>query len=691
MKNIIGTSVFRSDAPDKVRGRSVFAADLMIEGTLHVSLARSKVAHAVLKGVRVPPLPEGCHVFTAKDLYSNLVPSIMNEQPVLASDRIRCHGEPFAIVAAPTKELADSLAASIEPELEVLDTVNSIADALDPSKPALFEKGNICSTFHSEKGDVDKGFAESFLTVQGEFETPTQIHGFLETESAVTYIDEDGKLVICSSTQNAYGDLREASAVTGRPQSEIISRAATVGGAFGGKDGYYVSVFPAVVTHLTGKPAKYVYSREENIRYGMKRHKSISRAKVGFARDGRILAADCSILLDTGAYAVLGSSVLKLAMEVFCGAYDISNVRLDGKLLYTNHAPGSAMKGFGAPQSAMAFENLLNRAAAKLGIDPVQIRIKNAIHTGQKGSMGGVHEHAIGLEEALIKFSKSDFYREMTEHPEKDCGYGIAVGMKSSGLGKHVPDTCHAAIRKTGDRYVIRTSIVDLGQGSCTALAQIAAQALNVPYEAIEMQMGSTEGNPDSGSTAASRSTYVCGNAILEAAKKIRAGSGYAEGQSSYPEPSGEAVHAFFAFLVQGAKVKTDPVTGKTDVLWMHSTTDAGRIINPALLDGQVFGGVSMSLGMTLSEEIRYRDGKALENGMGNYLMPTALDVPLLTNEFVEKPESSGPYGAKGMAELPTVAVAPAITTAVCSLYEDLEINSIPIDRTAVLKSRRKR
>ena len=691
MKNIIGTSVFRSDAPDKARGRSVFADDLMIPGTLHVSLARARVAHAILKGVKVPPIPDGCFVFTAKDLHSNLVPSIMNEQPVLASEHIRCHGEPFAIVAAPTKELADSIAASIEPELEVLETVDSIADALDPSKPSLFGKGNVCSTFHSEKGDVENGFRESFLTVEGDFETPTQIHGFLEPEGAVTYIDEDGKMMIVASTQYAFGDLREASAVTGRPQSEIRAMAATVGGAFGGKDGYYVSVFPAVVTHLTGKPAKYIYSREENIRYGMKRHKSISHAKVGFSKDGRILAADCSILLDTGAYAVLGTSVLKLAMEVFCGAYDIPNVRLDGKLLYTNHAPGSAMKGFGAPQSAMAFETLLNRAASKLGIDPVQIRIINAIHKGQKNSMGGVHEHAIGLEEALRKFSESDFYREMTQHPEKDCGYGIAVGMKSSGLGKFVPDTCHVTIRKTGGGYIVRTSIVDLGQGSRTTLSQIAAQALGVPFEAIDMQMGCTDGNPDSGSTAASRSTYVCGNAILDAARKIREGADEATGSCAFPEPKDEAVHAFFAFLVQGAKVKTDPVTGKTDVLWMHSTTDAGRIINPALLDGQVFGGISMSIGMTLSEQIRYRDGKALENGMGNYIIPTALDVPKLTNEFVEKPEESGPFGAKGMAELPTVAVAPAITTAVCSLYEDLEINSIPIDRTAVLKSRRKR
>ena len=690
MQNLTGTSVFRSDAPDKVRGKAVYTADLMMEGTLHVSLARSKAAHAVLKGVKIPALPGGCFVFTAKDLHENYIPSIFSEQPVLASDRIRYQGEAFAIAAAPTKELADSIAASIEPELEILDTVDSIADALDPSKPSLFEKGNICTTFHSDKGDVEKGFAESSLVLEGEFETPVQIHGFLEPEAAVSYIDENGKLVLVSSTQNAFGDLYTASVATGRPQSEIISRAATVGGAFGGKDGNTAQVYAAVVTHLTGKPARYVYSREENIRYGMKRHKSITHAKVGFSKDGKILAAQCSMLLDTGAYALLGPSVLRLGLEHFTGAYSIPNVSLDGKLLYTDHAPASAMRGFGAPQAAMAFENLLNRASAKLGIDPVEIRKINAIHKGQAGPMGGVNEHEIGLEEALDRFRQSAFYTEMTQHPEKDCGYGMAVGMMSSGLGKHIPDTCYVTIEKNKEGYTVRTSLIDIGQGSRTVLSQIAAQALDVPFGAIDMQMGCTTGNADSGSTAASRSTFICGNAILEAAKKIRSGAEHAESSFAFPEASGEAIHTYFAFIVQGAKVKVDPATGKTDVLWIHCTTETGKVINPALLDGQVFGGVSMSLGMTLSEEIRYKNGKSLENGLGNYILPTALDVPKLTNEFVEKPEASGPYGAKGMAELPTVAVAPAITTAVCSLYEDLEINKVPIDRTQVLKSRRR-
>ena len=689
-KNCVGVSAARLDGPDKVTGRAVYTADIHMEGTLEVSLVRSPVAHAMLKGIRAPHLPDGCFLFTASDIADNHIPSIFSEQPVLASDHIRYQGEALAIVAAPTKELADKLVSKVELDLDVLQTVDGIEDALKEDSPHLFENGNICSTFHSEKGDTEKAFAECSLIVEGSFETPVQIHGFMEPEAAFCCIDDKGRLSIVSSTQNAYSDLYTAAAATGRDHETITSRAATVGGGFGGKDGNTAQVYPAVVTHLTGKPSRFIYSREENIRWGMKRHRSLTHAKIGFSKDGHILAADCSMLLDTGAYAMLGPSVLRLGIEHFTGAYHIPNVKLDGKLLYTNHAPASAMRGFGAPQAAFAFENLLNRAAAKLGLDQLAIRKINAVHKGQKGPMGGENEHEIGLEEALDKFAQSPFYMEMKNNPVPGYGYGLAVGMMSSGLGKHVPDTCHVIIDRTEEGFTVRTSLVDIGQGSQTALAQIAAQALGTDVCRIDMQMGQTDGNQDSGSTAASRSTFVCGNAIIQAAQKIKEGQDHAEGVCAFPEASGEAIHTYFAFMVQGAKVKINPESGAVDPVWMHSTTETGCVINPTLLNGQIFGGIAMSLGMTLSEQIRYRNGITLENSLANYILPSSMDVPRLTNDFVEKEEPTGPFGAKGMAELPTVAVAPAVTSAVSSLMGGLEINRLPIDRMEILKAGRK-
>jgi CO/xanthine dehydrogenase Mo-binding subunit/RimJ/RimL family protein N-acetyltransferase len=688
MYDTVGKSENRLDAPDKVTGRAIYTADIRMDGVLEVSLVRSPVAHAVLKGIKAPAIPEGCYLFTARDLKQNFIPSIFSEQPVLAYDRIRYQGEAVAIVAAPTKQVADELASKVELDLEVLRTVDAIEDALDEGFPKLFENGNICSSFHSDKGDVDSAFKGCDLVLEGSFETPVQIHGFMEPEAAFCHIDDDGRLSLISSTQNAYADLYTVATATGRDPATITSRAATVGGAFGGKDGNTAQVYAAVVTHLTGQPARFVYSREENLRWGMKRHSSKTHAKVGFSKDGHIIAADCSMLLDGGAYALLGPSVLRLGLEHFTGAYSVPNVRLDGKLLYTNHAPASAMRGFGAPQAAFAFENLLNRAAAQLGISQLAIRKINAIHKGQKGPMGGENEHEIALSEALDKFSQSDFYREMTENPEKGCGYSIAVGMMSSGLGKHIPDTCHVTIDRNGDAYTVRTSLVDIGQGSQTVLAQIAAEALGVDIRCIDMQMGQTDNNADSGSTAASRSTFVCGNAILRAAAAIRKGADHAEESYSFPEASGEAIHTYFAFMVQGAKVRINPVSGAVEVLWMHSTTDTGQVINPTVFYGQVFGGVAMSLGMTLSEQIRYRDGISAENSLANYIMPTAMDVPRLTGDYKVKLEPTGPFGAKGMAELPTVAVAPAISSAVCSLVPGLELNRLPIDRMEILKAR---
>lgn len=687
----IGKSINRPDSFDKARGKALYTDDYSFENMLYVSLVRSPVSHAMLKKITVPQLQEGTYCFTASDIVKNLIPSIMNDQPILAYDHIRYQGEPVAIVAAPSKEQADEIAGSVCLEYEELPVVEDMELALADDSAKLFDSGNLCTEFNSDKGDINKAFSECFLTVEDSFSTPMQIHGFMEPEAAVTYIDGEGRLSIISATQNPSGDLYTAVNATGRTADKISSKAAVVGGAFGGKDGNTAQVFAAVVTHLTERPAKYIFSREENIRWGLKRHSSETRAKIGFDKYGRILAADCSMLLDTGAYALYGPAVLGLGMEHFTGCYAIDNVRLRGKLVYTNHAPASAMRGFGAPQAAMAFENLLNRAAAALGISQLEIRKKNAVRQGQAGPMGGKLEHSIGLAEALEVFEDSDFYKEMALSPEKDCGYGIAVGMMSTGLGKNVPDKCYCSAEEKNGEYFIRTDLVDLGQGSQTVLSQIAAQALGVPVGKVHLLLGEADFNACSGSTAASRSTFIGGHSITKAIEQIKSGKKYAEVYATFPEATGEAIHAYFSFIVQGAKVKVDRYTGKVDVLWIHNAIETGNVINPRLLDGQVFGGVSMSVGMALSEQIRYRNGISREHSLADYILPTAMDIPKLTNRIVSADEPTGPFGAKGMAELPTVAVAPAITSAVADLYPGILLNSLPIDRVKILQTERRK
>lgn len=685
----IGTSPVRFDTPDKAMGRALYTADYTAPDMLHVVLVRSQHAHGRLLAVEVPPLEEGTFCFTAKDLPHNLLPSVMNDQPVLAEDHIRYEGEPVAIVAAPTLEKARELAGQVKLRVSPLPVVEDMRLALAEDAPKLFPQGNLCSEFHSCKGDPDGAFPGCALVLEETYHMPVQIHGFLEPEAAFTCWDESGRLALISSTQNAFADRGTIAAVLGLDPERITSRAATVGGAFGGKDGNTAQIFAAVVTWYTKRPAKLVFTREENIRYGMKRHNACVHVKLGFTGEGRLEVFDGEMWMDTGAYAILGPAVLGLGTEHMTGPYHVPHVRLNSWLAYTNHAPASAMRGFGAPQTAMAVESLMNLAAEKLGLTPLEIRLRNAIHRGQPGPMGALMEHSVGFEEALRQFAESDFYKEMTEHPEPGCGYGMAAGMMSSGMGKHVPDTATAEIERIGsDKYRVRVGLVDIGQGSQTVLGMIAAEALGVPLPAVEVVMGDTEQTTDGGSTAASRTTYVCGNAVLQAAEQIRAGADRARASFAFPEIPGEdGVHAIFGFIVQGAKVRVNPVTGAVHVLSVHNTTEAGRIIHPEMMAGQIFGGIAMSTGYAVSEQIRYRDGHAMEDSFSNYVMPTAMDAPSMTSDDVPFSEESGPYGAKGVAEASTVALAPAVSAAVRQLCPGLHITTLPIDREEVLRA----
>lgn len=687
MSKLVGTSAVRLDVPDKATGKALYTADYAAPHMLHVVLVRSQLAHGKLLGVQIPPLQAGAYCYTAADIPVNVLPSIMNDQPVLAAEKVRYMGEPVAIVAAPTLRQARSIAAQVKVELDPLEVVEDMQAALEPACTRVFEKGNLCSEFHSEKGDIETDFSHCAFVLEETFRMPVQAHGFLEPEAAFTYKDEAGRLCLISSTQNAFADRAMIAAVLQIPPEQIASRAATVGGGFGGKDGNTAQIFAAVVTYCTGRPARCVFSREENIRYGMKRHNAVVYAKMGFNDRGKALAFEGKMWMDTGAYAILGPAVLGLGTEHMTGPYYIPSVKLDGWLAYTNHAPASAMRGFGAPQSAMAVEHLMNEAAERLGLDPLEIRLRNAIHRGQSGPMGAAMDFSVAFEEALKLFGESDFYQEMKHRPQPGVGYGIAAGMMSSGMGKHVPDTSIAQIEKLAeDHYVVRVGLVDIGQGSETILAMIAADALEVPLSAIDMRMGNTEEATDSGSTAASRTTYGCGNAIVEAAKKIRQGERYAEGICVFPEIPGEdGVHSMFAFIVQGAKLKVDPVTGTVDLLDVHNVTEAGNIINPTMMAGQIFGGIAMSTGYALSEQIRYKEGCSLETDFASYVMPTALDAPRMVNENVPAYEETGPYGAKGVAEASTVALAPAIAAALKQLCPHLRATELPLDREKIL------
>ena len=712
---------------DKATGRAMYAGDYREEGMLHLALVRSTVSHGRILHMDLSGLPEDVLVFTAGDLAENVIEDVIEDQPVLADRVVRFLGEPMAIVAADTREQARMAAALVKVEYEVLPIVRDVVDAADPSFPAIHEGGNLLVDFGNEKGCVEAGFGESALILEEDFETPIQDHGYMEPEACFATIDSQGRLLAYTSTQNVFHDHRMICRALGLDGAQVRVKAAAVGGGFGGKDGNTAQIFAAAAAWLSKRPARLVFDRRESLETSFKRHGVSMHVKMGFGRDGRILAFDGTGDLDTGAYAALGPAVLGLFTEHFAGPYEIPNVRLKSRLFYTNKPVAHAMRGFGAPQGAFATETLISRAAGLLHMDPIEIRMLNALTPGAEGSLGQKMEHCVDFKGALELIRQSPLWRSRETETDPYVGYAVAGGHLSCGLGKNIPDTARVTVEeREAGQYVIRIGFVDIGQGSRTALHAMAADALGTDLDHIELIMSDTVETFDCGSTAGSRSTFIAGNAMLEAVKDFkerrasgdgsnRTGGGAAqadpgaappdpgtaqpdsptghpdrgEGQAAFPESSKSFAtpgfpHAMYTFIAQAVKLRIDPVTGNVILLDVAAATEAGRVINPLSMAGQIQGGVAMSIGFALGENCVFRDGQLLNRDFSTYLMPTALDVPHIDSYHVDAYEESGPMGVKGAAEVSTVSIAPAIGAAITQV-SGAQLNSLPFDIDKIL------
>ena len=396
--------------------------------------------------------------------------------------------------------------------------------------------------------------------------------------------------------------------------------------------------------------------------------------------------------------------MLGLFTEHFAGPYDIPNVNIKSRLWYTNKPAAHAMRGFGAPQGAFATETLISRAAGKLGLDPIEIRLKNALETGKYGALGQKMEHCVDFKGALELIRASDLWKSREANRDPYVGYGIAGGHLSCGLGKNIPDTASVVVEETKPGYYrIRVGFVDIGQGSRTALKAMAADALETDLDHIEMIMSDTAETLDCGSAAGSRSTFIAGNALLAAVKEFRrkraeeggAAPLAATGHASFPE-SAKAFstpgfpHAMYTFIAQAVKLRLDPVTGNVILLDVAAATEAGRIINPLSMAGQIQGGVAMSVGYALGENCVFEDGRLLNADFSTYLMPTSLDVPHIASYHVDAYEQAGPMGVKGAAEVSTVSIAPAIGGAIEQI-SGARLNSLPFDIDKILQAMEKK
>lgn len=748
--NIVGRSIPRTDALPLVTGTALFTDDIPSPpGTLFLATKRSDYAHAKILSIdysNAEKIDGVTRVITAKDIPGeNSYGKIIRDIPVLAEDKVRSYADAVALVVAESYEIAQAGCDAVKVVYEELPAIFDPEESLSENAPQIQPKGNLLYEFNIIKGDAEKGFEECDVIVEDEFSTPRVDHAQLEPEAALAYFDDTGKLCIKAPTQHVYFDRLNIIRALGLPKDDVRVIQPPVGGAFGKREDVYGQIHCALAAFLIRKPVRTVYTREETLRYTQKRHPAIMKVKVGATKDGKLVAFKADVLTDTGAYASWGQNVLRKVCVHISGPYEIPNVRVHGKSVYTNNIFCGAMRGFGTPQAVFASESLLDMLAEKLKMDPLELRKINSFKPGSKTATGQVVTNTPGRKtiELAEKYINWNQKKEQPDEKHLRKGRGIASLWYGIGFGAGIPDHGNAIVEITADgKAKVLVSTVDYGQGSNTIFPQIAAETLGLSVENIEMITGDTDTTPNCGSTVATRQTFITGNAIKNTcdilAKDIRTVSsillectpddivlkdnkaytadlensvtlknvfsmfseygkplrreGFFKGEkyTQHLDPKtgqGNAYHPI-AYGTQIAEVTVNTNTGKVVVDKIIACHYIGKAINPESVRGQIIGGISMGWGYALTEDSLDKDGHCIADNFGNYKLMRSTDIPKYEVILLEESESTGPYGAIGIGEPPTVATAPAITNAVYDAI-GVRITSLPITSKKVLEALR--
>lgn len=699
--NAVGQRVRRPDAPDKVKGTAVYIEDLDFAGSLLGGVLRSPHPHARIRRLdasRARSVPGVRAVVTSADIPGrNVVPMVQSDWPVLADQFVRHVGEAVALVAAETREaLAEALAA-ISVEYEPLVSLLDMEDAL--------HAGEVMAHWKIRRGSADAAFGRSDLVVvEGTYRTPYQEHAYIEPNGMIAVPDGAG-VIVYGSMQCPFYVQKAVASVLGCDLSRARIVQTVTGGGFGGKEDApsLPGAHAALLARESGRPVRLILTREEDMAVMSKRHPGRVRLRLGATPRGEIFAAEVDYLLDGGAYATLSPVVLWRGTIHACGPYRVPNVKVDARVVRTHKVPCGAFRGFGEPQVVFAVETAMDELAEKLGVDPLELRLRNALRAGDETATGHVLEGSVGFEEVLRRVADSaGWARKRAEYEKQSgtvrrgiglasCFYGVGLGA----MGKHLNPAGASVMVAADGSVTVAVGTTEIGQGMVTVLSQIAAEALGCPVELVHVVEADTSRVPDSGPTVASRTTVMSGNAIRDAAAKIRAcmepviadsGLSWREAVTqcvqrqvglaahgwSVPPPTtfdlqtgqGQA-YICYAFSANVVEVEVDTETGETRVLSVHSGHDSGRIINPTTGEGQVEGGVVQGLGYALVEEHHLKDGRILNDQFSTYIIPTPMDTPEIHTVLVERPFEWGPYGAKGLGEAPIIAVAPAVTSAI--------------------------
>jgi CO/xanthine dehydrogenase Mo-binding subunit len=725
-KHIVGQPVPRKEGREKLTGRALYVDDLVFPGMLHGATVRSPVARGRLRGIRFAPgLPwNEFTIVTAPDIPGrNCIYLDSYDQPCLAADRVNHPEEPVVLLAHAEKHLLEEARRAVQLAIEPLPAVFTIEDSLAKNQ-IVWGEDNVFKSFLVEKGDVDRAWAEAAFIVEGEYETGAQEQLYIEPQGMIAMAAPGEGVTVWGSLQCPYYIQKALAPLFGLPTEKIRIIQTETGGGFGGKEEYpsMIAAHAALLAWKSGRPVKIIYDRVEDMAATTKRHPSRTRHRTGVAPDGRIVAMDIDFTLDGGAYMTLSPVVLSRGTIHAAGPYRCPNVRIRSRVVATNAPPHGAFRGFGAPQSMFALERHLHRVAKAAGLGPDELRRRNLLREGETTAVGQVVREKIDLERMMDRaFELSDYHAKLErfqrENPARCVkkGIGFAVfyhGSGFTGSGEvHLRSVVNLEATAEGRARILAAS-VEMGQGTNTMFAQIAAEALGIDPDQVEIATPDTAQVPNSGPTVASRTCMIVGKLVETAAREIKqkllhsgclAGAcgpeefraacrdyvaryGPLKAVAEYhPPPAihwdekqyrGDAYSAY-AWAVYVAEVSVDVTTGEARVDDFVALQEVGKVINPVLAAGQIEGGIAQAVGYALYENVVWQEGRMVNCQMTNYIMPTAADLPRIRVFFEERPYPYGPSGAKGLGELPMDGTAPAVLNAI-EQATGLSINRIP-------------
>ncbi|HEY7467255.1 MAG TPA: xanthine dehydrogenase family protein molybdopterin-binding subunit [Dehalococcoidia bacterium] len=723
---VLGQPIGRVDGVEKVTGSAVYTSDLPLEGVLWGKVLYSPHAHARIVSIdasAAKSLPGVLAVITGADVGSGLYGSNLKDMPILARDRVRFVGERVAAVTAVDEDTAQAALDLIEVDYEELPAVFDLDEAMSPGAPVIHPDfntyegvtatpgpgpfgglaplktpSNVYTSRSSDRGDLDKGFAEADLVLENTYFTQRQHQGYLEPQNCAVYVDPEGRINIWAGSKMPHGTKMGLAGVIGVDAGSVLVHHTYIGGDFGAKATPVLLPICYHLARVTGRPVRMVNDYLDELLAGNPRHATMVRYRTGVKRDGAITALHVQFYVNGGAYGAFKPGGIIFGPEQAAGPYNVKNTRIEAAHVYTNTIPGGYMRGPGESQAVFAIESHIDELAHAVGLDPVDFRMKNLVGEGDEAAFGVTFEH-VRARETLQAAVDAANYRAPKP---KNVGRGVAIGERPPGGG-----IGNASITFNPDGTVsLGTPIFDQGSGTYTIMIQMAAEELNLPLDRITLDIWNTDAVPFDSGVAGSWAARVNSAVVHEAAQAARqeliafaarrlewppesielsgdtirsttlnetvqwrdmladANQAVTSGRKTQMSGLGEMAH-ITGFNAQVAEVEVDPDTGEIRLLNFVSAHDVGRILNPLGHQGQINGSIVAGIGYALMEEMRVEDGRVTNLSLGDYKLPTSRDLPPLTTILLPTEHGIGPYNIKAIGEGPTTPVAPAIANAV--------------------------